>query len=102
MRTIPAGDLECREYRAHLTSAQPWLVTSTELTYPCSESGFMVHGTQYLSADGATWEPIPLAEGTIGENRSGSRVNGAQAIDGGLIIVGEEHGAAAFWFGEAP
>jgi hypothetical protein len=42
-----------------------------------------------------------LAEGTVGENRSGSRVRGAMATDSGLILVGEENGAATFWFGEA-
>jgi len=102
LRTIAAGEGECREYRAQLTSARPWLVTSSELAYPCSESGFMIHGTQYLSIDGAAWSPMPLAEATLGENRGGSRVNDALATDGGLIIVGEENGAAAIWFGEAP
>jgi hypothetical protein len=102
-RTIELDDnYECREYRSQLTSAGPWLVTTSELTYPCSESGFMVHGTQYLSVDGATWLPMPLAEGTPGENRSGSSVGAALATDHGLILVGEENGAAAFWFGEAP
>ena len=102
LRTIPLTDVECREYRAQLTSAGPWLVTSTELTYPCSEGGFTVHGTQYLSVDGAAWTALPLAEGTAGENRSGARVNDALAIGAGLILVGEENGAATFWFGETP
>jgi hypothetical protein len=102
-RTIELDDdYECREYRRQLTSAGPWLVTTTELTYPCSESGYMVHGTQYLSVNGATWVPMPFAEGTPGENRSGSSVGAALATDRGLILVGEENGAAAFWFGEAP
>jgi hypothetical protein len=102
LQTISAGEGECREYRSQLTSARPWIVTTSELAYPCSESGFMVHGTQYLSIDGAAWSPMPLTEGTPGENRSGSRVNDALATDGGLIMVGEENGGAAFWFGEAP
>ena len=59
----------------------------------------MVHGTQYLSIDAATWDAMPLAEWTPGENRSGSRVSEALATDAGLILVGEENGAAAFWFG---
>jgi hypothetical protein len=101
-RTITVASQECREYRRQLTSAGPWLVTTTELAYPCSEGGYVVHGTQYLSVDGASWQPIPLAEGTPGENRSGSSISDAVATDGALIIVGEENGAAAFWFGEAP
>jgi len=101
-KTVDLEDADCREYRSLLISAHPWLVTSTELTYPCSESGYMIHGTQYLSVDGATWSAMPLAEGTPGENRSGSRANDALATDAGLILVGEEDGAAAFWFGEAP
>jgi hypothetical protein len=101
LRTIELTDASCREYRAQLTSARPWLVTSTELAYPCSEGEFTVHGTQYLSIDGAIWVPLPLSEGTVGETRSGSRVNDALATGDGLILVGEEHGAATFWFGEA-
>jgi hypothetical protein len=101
-QTIELTDTECREYRERLMSAGPWLVTSTELAYPCSEGGFQVHGTQYLSVDGAAWQALPLSEGTVGQNRSGSRVNDALATDTGLILVGEENGAATFWFGEAP
>jgi hypothetical protein len=101
-KTVGIDDAECREYRSQLTSDGPWLVTTSELTYPCSESGFVVHGTQYLSVDGATWQAMPLAQGTPGENRSGSSVNDALATDAGLILVGEENGAAAFWFGDAP
>jgi hypothetical protein len=100
--TVELPDAECREYRERLLSAGPWLVASTELTYPCSEGGFQVHGTQYLSVDGASWQAVPLSEGTVGENRSGSRVNNAQATGNGLILVGEEDGAATFWFGQAP
>ncbi len=62
----------------------------------------MIHGTQYISVDGAEWHALPLREGTPGETRSGSRVNDAVAADGGLILVGERDGAATFWFGEMP
>lgn len=102
VRTIPLSGAECREYRDQLMSTGPWLVTSTELSYPCSEGGYTVHGTQYLSIDGAAWTALPFAEGTVGENRSGSRVNDALATRDGLILVGEENGAAVFWFGEEP
>lgn len=101
-RTIPVDEMECREFRRDLLSSGPWLVASTDLTYPCSEGAYAIHGTQYLSLDGAGWAGLPFTEGTPMENRSGSSVNGVLPVLGGLILVGEENGAATFWFGEAP
>ncbi len=34
---------------------------------PCSEGGFVVHGTQRGSTDGTTWTDLPFPAGTVGE-----------------------------------
>jgi hypothetical protein len=102
LATEPIEGGECREYPSGLTSADEWLVLATTLSYPCSEGGFVVHGTQRISTDGAAWEDLPFPSGTPGQSRSGSTVLSAAAVDGNLVLVGESNGRAAFWIGEAP
>ncbi|MCA1572515.1 MAG: hypothetical protein LC798_19885 [Chloroflexi bacterium] len=87
--------------RGILVPAGPWVVVNTALQYPCTEGGFVVYGTQQISVDGVTWAPLPFEPGTPGETRSGASVNAAIAVDGGLVLAGEEDGQATFWFGES-
>ena len=90
----------CVEYPRHVRSAGAWLVTATDLGFPCGEGSFVVHGTQLLSSDGATWTPLPFTTGTPGVTRSGAIVNAAAPTQGGLIVAGELDGVATFWIGE--
>jgi hypothetical protein len=91
----------CNEYIRDQFAAGPWLIVPTELSYPCSESGHLVHGSQYLSVDGASWVPLPLPAGVPGQSRSGSTLHAAVAVDDSLVVAGEQDGAATFWIGEA-
>lgn len=93
---------QCGEYPREMSAAGSWLVVSTELSYPCSEGGFAVHARQWISSDGSAWAQLPFEPGTPGDARSGADVTDAAELDGSLILVGEEDGRAAFWFGEAP
>jgi hypothetical protein len=102
MERIETDGTACEEYPRHLHSAGPWVVTATDLAYPCGEGSFVVHGTQLISSDGATWTPLPFEVGTPGVTRSGASVNAAIAADGTLILAGEQDGAATFWIGEQP
>ncbi|MGI8999250.1 MAG: hypothetical protein ACR2GO_06040 [Candidatus Limnocylindria bacterium] len=102
METIEDNGTECQEYPRTIESAGPWLVASADLSGPCSEGGFAVHGTQLISIDGATWRSLPFDVGTLGESRSGSSVSAALPGDELLILAGEKDGGAAFWIGEAP
>ena len=92
----------CHEYPSGLNPAGEWLVLASTLSYPCSEGGYVVFGTQRISTDGATWEDLPLPAGTPGMTRSGSVVTSAATREGALVLVGESSGRAAFWIGEAP
>jgi hypothetical protein len=78
------------------------VVAATALSHPCGEGSFVVHGTQLISSDGATWTPLPFEVGTPGVTRSGASVNAAAAADGTLILAGEQDGVATFWIGERP
>lgn len=104
LRTVELdGGERCRDFVTDLlTAGDGWLVMSTTLSYPCSEGGFAVWGQQLISRDGATWDALPFEPGTPGTTRSGSVVNAALAVDGGLVVAGERDGAATFWFGESP
>ena len=42
----------CHETVTAFHGSTPWLVASTDLSGPCSEGGFIVHGTQRASTDG--------------------------------------------------
>lgn len=103
MRGVQVDGAECQEYARHLRSAGAWVVAATDLAYPCSEGSFVIHGTQLISSDGATWAALPFDVGTPGETRSGSAVNAAVATDDGrLLLAGELDGVATFWMGERP
>ena len=102
LESVPADPLTCVEFPSGLTSAGPWLVLASDLSYPCSEGGFVVHGTQRISIDGATWEALPFPAGTVGSSHSGSAVSAAVAVEGRLVLVGQSNRQAAFWIGEQP
>ncbi|MFN2418303.1 MAG: hypothetical protein ABR593_05185, partial [Candidatus Limnocylindria bacterium] len=101
LSTVRADGAPCTEYPRDLVPAGRWVVVNTALQYPCTEGGFVVYGTQQISVDGVTWAPLPFEPGTPGETRSGASVNTAIAVDGGLVLAGEEDGQATFWFGES-
>ena len=102
MEQISTDGTTCDEYPRHLRSAGGWVVAATDLSHPCGEGSFVVHGTQLISSDGATWTPLPFEVGTPGVTRSGASVNAAAAADGTLILAGEQDGVATFWIGERP
>ena len=102
MAVVNVDGAECQEYPRDLHSAGPWLVASTDLSYPCSEGGFAVHGSQLLSLDGRGWSMLPFEAGTPGESRSGSLINAAIEADGSLLVGGEMDGTATLWFGAQP
>lgn len=102
LAVVDADGAECQEYPRDLHSAGPWLVASTDLSYPCSEGGFAVHGSQFISLDGSGWGILPFEAGTPGEPRSGSLINAAIEADGSLLVGGEMDGVATLWFGEQP
>jgi hypothetical protein len=102
MERIETDGTACEEYARHLRSAGPWVVAASDLAYPCGEGSFVVHGTQLISSDGATWTPLPFDVGTPGVTRSGAIVNAAIATDAGLLLAGELNGVATFWIGEQP
>ena len=102
MKRIETDGTTCDEYPRHLRSAGRWVVAATDLAHPCGEGSFVVHGTQLISSDGATWAPLPFEVGTPGVTRSGASVNAAAAADGTLILAGEQDGVATFWIGERP
>ncbi|MDQ2934464.1 MAG: hypothetical protein M3R49_05685 [Chloroflexota bacterium] len=103
---LPVVSLEgggtCREFNPSVVTAGPWLIAATTLAGPCGEGGFFVNGTARISVDGATWIPLPFAQGTPGVSGSGSGVSAAAAVDGGLLLAGESNRMATFWIGEAP
>jgi hypothetical protein len=90
----------CVEYPHYLSSAGDWLVMGTTVSGPCSEGGFVVHGSPQISLDGAAWTRLPFEPGTPGEARSGSAVNASAVLGGNLILAGEHNGVATFWIGE--
>jgi hypothetical protein len=99
---VEVDGVACEEFPRSLHSAGGWLVAALDLAGPCSEGSFVVHGTQLVSTDGATWTPLPFDIGTPGMTRSGAIVNAAIATDAGLALGGELDGIATFWFGEQP
>src|SRR5919106_3466717 len=100
--SVPAEPLTCVEFPDRFTSAGPWMVLGSTLSYPCGEGGFVVHGTQRISIDGATWEALPFPGGSLGTSHSGSAISAAVVVDGSLVLVGQSDGLAAFWIGEQP
>lgn len=90
----------CNEFVTALHGATPWLVATSRLTYPCSEGGFVVHGTQRASTDGTTWMDLPFAAGTPGQTGSGSAVFATLMMNGRLVLAGQSNSAATFWIGE--
>lgn len=66
MEQISTDGTTCDEYPRHLRSAGGWVVAATALSHPCGEGSFVVHGTQLISSDGATWTPLPFEVGTPG------------------------------------
>ena len=102
LSAVEVDGVECREYARSLRSAGPWLVASTDLSHPCSEGGFTVRGSQFISVDGSAWTALPFSVGTPGRARSGSLVNTAMEAGGSLILGGELDGVATIWFGAQP
>lgn len=95
-----AGGATCYEVPEALSAAGEWLAISTIMTYPCSEGGFVVRGVAFASVDGVDWSPLPFEPGTLGETHTGASVLDAVRVDDGIVLVGEDDGAATFWFGE--
>jgi hypothetical protein len=97
-------DLECREFAANLIGAGPWLVVGTAFSYPCSEGGVVGYGSQRISVDGATWEPLPFPGFSYTNpprvREDGSIVLAAAGTERGLVLVGQSNGRATFWYGE--
>ena len=102
LESVPEDPITCVEFPNGLTSAGPWMVGASDLTYPCSEGGFVVHGTQRISIDGATWEALPFPGGTVGASHSGSAISAAVVVEWRLVLVGQSNRQAAFWIGEQP
>ncbi len=92
----------CHEYVTALHGSAPWLVANSRVAYPCSEGGFIVHGTQRGSTDGTTWTDLPFPAGTVGETGSGSGVYATDMVNGRLILGGQSNSAATFWIGPPP
>jgi hypothetical protein len=90
----------CREFVTALHGSTPWLVATSRLSFPCSEGGFVVHGTQRASTDGTTWTDLPFAAGTPGQTGSGSAVFATVMVNGRLVLAGQSNSAATFWIGE--
>ena len=90
----------CHEFVTSLHGATPWLVATSRLSFPCSEGGFVVHGTQRASMDGTTWTDLPFAAGTPGQTGSGSAVFATLMVNGRLALAGQSNSAATFWIGE--
>lgn len=102
LKAVEMDGAQCVEYPRALLAAGPWLLASTDLSYPCSEGGFAVHGSQLISVDGAIWSVIPFDAGTPGQSRSGASISAAVQADGGLIVGGELDGVATIWLGTQP
>jgi hypothetical protein len=103
LNVVPVeGSSTCTEIPSALTASDQWVVLGSTLSFGCSEGGFVVHGTQRISTDGASWEDLPFAAGTPGTSGSGSAVMSSASVDGALVLVGQSNGQAAFWIGEAP
>jgi hypothetical protein len=95
-------DISCSEFPVGLDSAGGWLVASTLLTLPCSEGGIEAHGAQWISADGLTWETLPFP--TVADPSLRGSTSRAVLLtdDGALILAGQSHYRAAFWFNARP
>ena len=100
LNSVPAGPTTCHEYVRALHGSTPWLVANTALSGPCSEGGFIVHGTQRSSQDGVTWMDLPFPTGTLGTTGSGSSVNATIVVNGVLVLAGQSNSSATFWVGE--
>jgi hypothetical protein len=100
LNAVPAGPTTCHEYVRALHGSTPWLIANTALSGPCSEGGFIVHGTQRSSQDGVTWMDLPFPAGTVGNTGSGSSVNATIVVNGLLILAGQSNSSATFWVGE--
>ncbi len=98
--TVDVGGAQCREHVHDAIGAGPWIVTNTTLSFPCSEGGFVTHGTQRLTTDAGSWTELPFAT-SLPETGGGSAVFGTVTTDSGLIAVGQSNGRAAFWLGTA-
>jgi hypothetical protein len=102
VESVPIEGASCDEHLSGLTAGGSWLVLGTTLSYPCSEGGFVVHGTQRISGDGTSWVALPFERGTPGIGGSGSAVYASASVGGRLVLVGEANHRATFWIGEPP
>jgi hypothetical protein len=87
----------CREYPNGAVSTAGSTFLSTSLSGPCSEGGFIVHGTVYWSSDGAAWTALAFPAGQVGTSHSGSRVDGAAEANDVLVLAGQLDRQAALW-----
>jgi hypothetical protein len=87
----------CIEYPNGAVSTADNVFLSTSLSGPCSEGGFIVHGTVYSSSDGAAWTALPFPAGEVGVSHSGSRVDGAAETNDVLVLAGQLDRQAALW-----
>ena len=97
LEQVPIPGSICTEYPSGLNSAGGWLVMGSTLSYPCSEGGYVVYGTQQISDDGESWVPVPFESAIVGVSGSGSHVNAAADDDDSLVLVGQMNNQAAFW-----
>jgi hypothetical protein len=101
--TITMGQVQadpqtaCVEYPTGLVSTTSAVFMSTTLSGPCSEGGFIVHGTVFWSSDGAAWTALPFPAGQVGTSHSGSRVDGAMEANDVLVLAGQLDRQAALW-----
>ncbi len=102
--TVPRGRHEpdsmtrCYEYVAEAIGVGPWVVVNTIVSFPCSEGGFVTHGTQWISSDGASWEQLPFPS-SLPELRGGSAVLDGAPGEGQIVLVGQSNLKAAIWLG---
>jgi hypothetical protein len=59
----------------------------------------VTYSRSLISVDGMSWQEMPFAKPPTGR---GNGVFAAIATEGGLLLVGESNGRAAFWLGEVP
>ena len=89
----------CYEHLAEAVGAGSWVVVNTGVSYPCSEGGFVTHGTQRITSTGTSWFDLPFPS-SLPEAGGGSGVRAGAAGEHRLIVVGQADLKASMWVGE--
>lgn len=89
----------CFEHLAEAVGAGSWVVVNTTVSFPCSEGGFVTHGTQRITSAGTSWFDLPFPS-SLPETGGGSGVRAGAAGEHRLILVGQSDLKAAIWVGE--